>query len=547
MSDAPTSHYDAIVIGAGFGGMYALLRLRDGLGMSVRGFDGAGGVGGTWWHNRYPGARVDAPSAPFYGYTFSKELVDEWDWTETQSSSSDVLRYLEHVADRFDLRKDFEFDTRITGARWDDDEQRWTVETGRGTRATAQFVVCATGALFVANKPDYPGIDDFTGPIHHTGRWPHEPVSFEGKRVAVIGTGSSGVQAIPEIAKTAAHVTVFQRTAQYALPARNRPLRPEELAAYRADWENLRESMVRRGGWPFPTTRLVASDHTPAERRARYEELWAQGGIHLSINSYVGVLTDEELNREVGDFVCDKIREIVRDPETARKLTPDYLFGTKRLILDNGYFETYNRDNVTLVDLREDPITSFTATSVHTERDEHPIDMLVLATGFDAVSGSMLQIDPQGVDGVRLSEKWAGRFDTYLGMSVAGFPNLFMIHGPQSPGVLYTMPLGGERHVAWIEAAVRHLDANGFGAIDATPDAEAAWDDEVNALANRTLYPRTNSWYTGANIPGKPRQFLAHTMGSRYFDRIEAIADDGYTGFTFTPRRTADRAAAAAV
>jgi cation diffusion facilitator CzcD-associated flavoprotein CzcO len=540
MSDAPTSHYDAIVIGAGFGGLYAALRLRDGLGLSVRGFDGASGVGGTWWHNRYPGARVDAPSAPFYGYTFSRELVDEWDWTETQSSSSDVLRYLEHVADRFDLHKDFEFDTRVTGARWDDTTQRWTIDTGRGTRASARFLICATGALFVANRPDYPGIDDFAGPIHHTGRWPHEPVAFEGKRVAVIGTGSSGVQAIPEIAKTAAHVTVFQRTAQYALPARNRPLAPEELQAYRDDWENLRESMVRRGGWPFPTTRQLASDHTPAERRARYEELWAQGGIHLSINSYVGVLTDEELNREVGDFVRDKIREIVRDPDTARKLTPEYLFGTKRLILDNGYFETYNRDNVTLVDLREDPITSFTATSVRTEGGEHPVDMLVLATGFDAVSGSMLQLDPQGVDGVRLRDKWATRFDTNLGMSVAGFPNLFMIHGPQSPGVLYTMPLGGERHVAWIESVIRHLEEHGFGAIDTTEEAEAAWDDEVNALANRTLYPRTNSWYTGANIPGKPRQFLAHTMGSRYFDRIDAIAADGFPGFVFTPQRTAD-------
>ncbi len=547
MSDTPTTQYDAIVIGAGFGGLYALLRLRDELGLSVRGFDGAGGVGGTWWHNRYPGARVDAPSAPFYAYTFSKELVDEWTWTETQSTSADVLRYLDHVADRFDLRKDIEFNTRVTDARWDDDTQRWTVETSRGDQASARFLICATGALFVANKPDYPGIDDFAGPMYHTGRWPHEPVSFEGKRVAVIGTGSSGVQAIPEIAKTAAHVTVFQRTAQYSLPARNRPLGAEELQGYRDDWENLRRSMYHRGGWPFATTRLKASDHTPEQRHARYEELWEQGGIQLSINSYVGVLVDEELNREVGDFVKGKIRQIVKDPETARKLTPDYLFGTKRLILDNGYFETYNRDNVTLVDLREDPIKSFTATSVLTEHGEHPIDLLVLATGFDAVSGSMLQIDPQGRNGVRLSDKWNERFDTYLGMVVSGFPNLFMIHGPQSPGVLYTMPLGGERHTAWIEACIRHLDEHGLGTIDTTEDAEAAWDDEVNSLANRTLYPRTKSWYTGANIPGKPRQFLAHAMGSRYFDRIDAIAADGFPGFVFEPRRTADRPAPATV
>ncbi|MGE0732639.1 MAG: flavin-containing monooxygenase [Acidimicrobiia bacterium] len=545
MSDTQTPQYDAIVIGAGFAGLYALHRLRDAMGLSVRAFDGAGGVGGTWWYNRYPGARVDAPSAPFYGYTFDKDLVDEWTWTETQSASADVLAYLDHVADRFDLRKDIQFNTRVTDARWDEATQRWTIDTASGDRASARFLICATGALFVANKPDYPGIDDFAGPMYHTGRWPHEPVSFEGKRVGVIGTGSSGVQAIPEIAKTAAHVTVFQRTAQYALPARNRPLAAEELQAYRDDWANLRESMYRRGGWPFATTRLKAWEHTPEERHARYEEMWAEGGLHLSINSFVGVMADEELNKEVGEFVKGKIREIVKDPDTARKLTPDYLFGTKRLILDNGYFETYNRDNVTLVDLREDPIKAFTAKSVQTEHGEHPIDMLVLATGFDAVSGSMLQLNPQGRGGVRLSEKWGTRFDTYLGMAIAGFPNLFMVHGPQSPGVLYTMPLGGERHVAWIEACIRHLDEHDLGAVEATEDAEAAWDQEVNDLANRTLYPRTNSWYTGANIPGKPRQFLAHTMGSRYFDRLEQIAADGFPGFVFEPQRAAATAGAA--
>ena len=545
MSDIPMAHYDAIVIGAGFGGLYALHRLRDAMGLSVRAFDGASGVGGTWWYNRYPGARVDAPSAPFYAYTFSKELVDEWVWKETQSASADVLAYLDHVADRFDLRKDIQFDTRVTDARWDEATQRWTIETAHGEQASARFLICATGALFVANKPNYPGIDDFAGPMYHTGRWPHELVSFAGKRVGVIGTGSSGVQAIPEIAKTADHVTVFQRTAQYALPARNRPLTTEELQRYRDDWESLRESMYRRGGWPFPTARLKARDYTPEQRHARYEELWAAGGIHLSINSYAGVLSNEELNQEVGDFVRGKIRAVVQDPETARRLKPDYLFGTKRLILDNGYFETYNRDNVSLVDLRDDPITAFTATSVQTRHGEYPIDMLVLATGFDAVSGSMLQLNPQGRGGVRLAEKWDSRFDTYLGMAISGFPNLFMIHGPQSPGVLYTMPLGGERQVAWIEACIRHIDEHRLGAIEPTEDAEAAWDQEVSDLANRTLYPRTNSWYTGANIPGKPRQFLAYTMGSRYFDRLEQIAADGFPGFTFEPHQSAGNAAVA--
>ncbi len=311
--------YDAIVIGAGFGGLYALYHLRDEMGLSVRAFDGASDVGGTWWYNRYPGARVDAPSSPFYAYTFSQELVDEWVWPETQSTQADVLAYVEHVADRFDLRKDIQFDTFVTDARYDEDLQRWTIETDGGEQATARFLICAVGALFVANKPDYPGIDDFTGDVHHTGRWPHEPVSFEGKRVGVIGTGSSGVQSIPQIAKTADHVTVFQRTPQYALPARNRPLPEEDLEQYRKDWDDLRASMRRRGGWPFPTSKLRAADHTFEERRQRYEEMWERGGIHLAINSFAGVYSDEELNEEIAEFVRNKIRDIVEDPETARE------------------------------------------------------------------------------------------------------------------------------------------------------------------------------------------------------------------------------------
>ena len=460
-----------------------------------RSSDGAGGVGGTWWYNRYPGARVDAPSSPFYAYTFSQDLVDEWEWTETQTGGPQVLAYLEHVAERFELLNDIQFNTRIDDARYDEATQRWTVDTEHGGQASARFLICATGALFVANKPDYAGIDDFAGEMYHTGRWPHEPVSFEGKRVGVIGTGSSGVQSIPEIAKTADHVTVFQRTPQYSLPARNRPISADELQGFRDDWDTLRESMCRRGGWPFPTARLNAWEHSPEQRQARFEEMWDEGGMHLSINSFSGVLMDEDLNNEVGEFVRGKIHETVDDPETARKLTPDYHFGTKRLILDNGYFETYNRDNVTLVDLRDEPIESFSAGGIHTSEGEHPIDMLVLATGFDAVSGSMLKINPEGRDGVRLSDKWGERFDTYLGMTIAGFPNLFMIHGPTSPGVLFTMPLGGERQTQWIDSCIQHLDAHGFGAIEPTEEAEANWDEEIIGLANRTLYPRTNSWY----------------------------------------------------
>ncbi len=536
-SDKAIATYDAIIIGAGFGGLYALHHLRDQMGLSVRSFDGASDVGGTWWYNRYPGARVDAPSSPFYGYTFSQELVDEWVWPETQSKQSDVLAYIEHVADKFDLRKDIQFDTFVTDARYDEDTQHWTIETDSGERATARFLVCAIGALFVANKPDYPGIDDFAGDIHHTGRWPHEPVSFEGKRVAVIGTGSSGVQVVPEIAKTADHLTVLQRTPQYALPARNKPLAEEELDQYRKDWSELRASMRKRGGWPFRTSKLAPADHTFDERQERYEEMWERGGMHMAINSFTGVYTDEDLNEEISEFVRSKIRATVNDPETADKLMPSYPFGTKRLILDNGYFETFNRDNVALVDLRENPIEEFTKTGVRTTDGEHPIDILVLATGFDAVSGSMLKLNPKGRGGVPLKEKWAERFDNNLGMTIAGYPNLFMIHGPGSPGVFFTMPLGAELQTAWIESCLRHLDDANLGSMETTEEAEANWDAEVTGIANRTLYPRADSWYMGANIPGKPRQFLGHLIGSRYFDRLTEVAEAGFPDFTFEDRR----------
>jgi cyclohexanone monooxygenase len=532
-----TKQYDAIIIGSGFGGLYALYHLRDRMELSVRSFDGAGGVGGTWWYNRYPGARVDAPSSPFYAYTFSKELVDEWEWTETQTSQASVLAYLEHFAERFDLLKDIQFETWVTDARYDEAVQRWTIETQTGETASAQFLICAVGALFVANMPDYPGIDEFAGECYHTGRWPHEKVSFAGKRVGVIGTGSSGIQAIPEIAKEAEHLTVFQRTPQYSLPARNRPLTKEELSRYRKDWDNLRASMCTRGGWPFETTRRRASDDTPEERHALYEELWEKGGIHLIINSYVGVMTDKDLNEEVSEFVRDRMRQIVRDSEIARKLMPDYYIGTKRMILDNGYFETYNRENVSLVDLREDPIEEFTPSGVRTKQGEHPIDVLVLATGFDAVSGSMLNLNPKGRGGVSLEQKWDSRFDNYLGSTIAGFPNLFMIHGPGAPGVFFTMPLGGERTTAWIADCIRYLRERNLGAVEATEDAEEGWDREINEIADRTLYPQTNSWYMGANIPGKPRQFLGHLRGSQYFDRLIEVAEGGYEGFVFEPVR----------
>lgn len=535
-----TEHYDVVVIGAGVSGMYALYHLRE-MGLSVRVYDGATDIGGTWWYNRYPGARVDGPGSPFYCYTFSEELMKEWDWAETQSEQSAVLDYLEHVADRFDLRRDIQFETWVQDARYDEAAQRWTVETSTGVRASAQFLICAVGALSTANMPDIPGINDFAGEWYHTGRWPHEPVSFEGKSVAVIGTGSSGIQSIPEIAKEAAHVTVLQRTAQYSVPAGNRPVTPDEMADARENWDTVLAKMqAHPGGFPFDTHERSALDDTPEQRRARYEALWQRGGFKFFLDGYNDIVMSEEANASLADFIRDKIREIVRDPETAEKLMPDHFVMTKRPILDDGYFETYNRDNVTLVDLREDPIERFTPTSVITRSGEHPIDMLVLATGFDAISGSMLHLNPKGRGGMSLQERWQDRFHNYLGLTIGGFPNLFMIHGPGSPGVFYNMPLGAERQMDWIGNFMRHLQEKGMGAVEPTTDSEEAWANEVAGIANATLFPRTDSWWTGANIEGKPRYFSAYLGGALYYHRISEIADKDYEGFAFEPAHRVD-------
>ena len=539
-----TERYDVVIIGAGVSGMYALHHLRE-MGLSVRVYDGASDIGGTWWYNRYPGARVDGPGSPFYCYTFSDELMKEWDWAETQSDQPAVLAYLEHVADRFDLRRDIQFETWVQDARYDEAAQRWTVETSTGVRASAQYLICAVGALSTANMPDIPGIHDFAGDCYHTGRWPHEPVSFEGKRVAVIGTGSSGIQSIPEIAKEAAHVTVLQRTAQYSVPSGNRPVTPDEMADARENWDSVVATMqAHPAGFPFETHERSALDDTPEQRRARYEALWQRGSFRFFLDGYNDIAISEEANASLADFIRDKIREIVRDPETAEKLMPDHFVMTKRPILDNGYFETFNRDNVTLVDLREDPIERFTASSVVTRTGEHPIDMLVLATGFDAISGSVLRLNPKGRGGMSLKERWQDRFHNYLGLTIGGFPNLFMIHGPGSPGVFYNMPLGAERQMDWIGNFMRHLEKHGMGAFEPTTDSEEAWGNEVTGIANLTLFPRTDSWWTGANIPGKPRYFSAYLGGSLYYHRISDVAAKHYEGFVFEQAHRADVAEA---
>ncbi|MFL2936605.1 MAG: flavin-containing monooxygenase [Myxococcota bacterium] len=530
-----TENYDVIVIGAGVSGMYALHHLRE-MGLSVRVYDGATDIGGTWWYNRYPGARVDGPGSPFYCYTFSEDLMKEWNWKETQSEQSAVLEYLNHVADRFDLRRDIQFETWVKDARYNEAAQSWTVETSTGIQATAPFLICAVGALSTTNRPDIAGINDFAGECYHTGSWPHEPVSFKGKRVAVIGTGSSGIQSIPEIARDADQLFVLQRTPQFAFPCGNRPVTDEDLSDARENWDKFRDTMyAHTAGFPFEMNDRSALEDSPEERRALFNKLWERGSFHFFLDGYNDIATSEEANNSLADFVRDKIRETVKDPKTAEKLMPDHFVITKRPILDNGYFETYNRDNVTLVDLREDPIDHFTTDSVVTKSGEHKIDMLVLATGFDAISGSMLRLNPTGRAGTRLSDRWQDRFHNYLGLTIKDFPNLFMIHGPGSPGVFYNMPLGAERQMEWIGHCMEHLKDKNLGAIEPTAESEEAWGEEVTNLASFTLFPRTDSWWTGANIPGKPRYFSVYLGGSIYYQRIADMAENDYQGFVFEP------------
>lgn len=534
MSDA--AEYDVIVIGAGFSGLYALYKLRDGLGLNVRGFDAAGGVGGTWWYNRYPGARVDGPSTPYYAYMFSKELADEWDWTETQTGGPEVLAYLQFVAKKFDLEKDYTFNTRVESVEYDEADQRWTVKTDTGETAKAQFVICGLGLLYVPNMPDYPGIEDFKGECYHTGRWPHEEVSFKGKRVGVIGTGSSGIQVIPEVAKDAARVTVFQRTAQFTLPARNRKISKEELADARANWQETRQVMCENfAGFPFENEDRSSSDYTPQQRQEIYEALWQKGGFNIVLRSFRAVMLKQDLNEEIGNFVRAKIRETVKDPAIAEKLVPKYLLGTKRLIMDNGYYETYNQDHVTLVDIKDDPIEKFTEGSIHTKDGEHPIDILVLATGFDAVTGSIMKLNPKGIGGKALADIWADRHETYMGIAIPDFPNLFVLQGPGSPGVFFVVPLGSERSVDWIADCMRYMQDHGYGAVNPDFDTSVAWGQELDTLANMTLYPQTPSWYSGANIPGKPTQFLGHLDGAGYHRRLAKIAANDFAGLKFSP------------
>ncbi|CAL9667708.1 flavin-containing monooxygenase [Streptomyces sp. enrichment culture] len=528
---------DAVVVGAGLSGLYQLHRLRR-LGLSTVVLEAGDDIGGTWYWNRYPGARCDIESMS-YSYSFSPELDQEWEWSERYASQPEILRYIHHVADRFGLRGDVVLRTRVTRAVYDQDSHLWQLSTDTGRTVTTRFVILATGCMSVPKDPGIPGADSFTGAVHHTARWPREDVSFAGKRVAVIGTGCSGVQAIPVIADEAASLTVFQRTPAYVLPAHNRPLPSAETARFKARYPEFRRAQrLSRGGTVFepPTRSALEADET--ERTAAYEAAWDAGFLNGLLRTYTDILTDEKANETVAEFVRAKIRSIVTDPETAELLSPrTYPFATKRPCLGTGYYATYNRSHVTLVDLRTTPIETITPRGIRTSDGEHALDMIVLATGFDALTGSQLAIDIVGKGGVTLRDRWAEGPRSHLGLVSAGFPNLFTVLGPLSPSVLTNIAVSLEQQVDWITDCIAHLRRNGVTEIDALPGAEADWGAHVAEVADRTLYPAVDSWYTGANVPGKPRVFLAYAGGlDRYREECDAVARDGYTGFVLSSR-----------
>ncbi len=524
---------DAVIIGAGFAGLYALHRMRDVLGLDARVYEAGDGVGGTWYWNRYPGARCDSESF-YYCYSFSEELEQEWEWTSKYPEQPEILGYLNHVADRFDLRRDIQLSTRVTSAEFDESADLWRVRTERGEEISARYVISAVGCLSAANVPDVPGLDRFEGDWYHTGRWPHEGVDFTGKRVGLIGTGSTGIQATPVIAAQADHLTVFQRTANYSIPARNKPLDAEEWAEIKTRYREIRErTRASRAGFPYAPTERSAEDLTPAEQQALCEELWAEGGFRFLWGSFHDLLSNEQTNDIVAEFVRGKIREVVHDPEVAEMLAPkDHPYGSKRPPIDTDYYATFNRDDVTLVDIRRAPIVEITPRGVRTEAGEHELDVIVFATGFDAMTGALLRIDIRGRDGQSLTEKWHGGPRTYLGLQVAGFPNLFTITGPGSPSVLTNMPVAIEQHVEWISDCIEHMRAKGLTRIEAQPDAEEAWVDHVNDVASKTLFIKAASWYVGANIPGKKRVFMPYPGGLiEYGKRCNEVASSGYEGF----------------
>ncbi|WP_244928597.1 NAD(P)/FAD-dependent oxidoreductase [Nocardioides sp. W7] len=523
---------DAVVVGAGFAGLYALHRLR-GEGLSVRVVEAGSDVGGTWYWNRYPGARCDIESV-FYSYSFDADLAREWEWSERYAAQPEILSYLQHVADRFDLRRDITLDTRVLSAHLDEPAGRWTVTTDAGEQLSATYLVLAVGLLSSTNLPQIEGRDDFGGPTYHTGAWPHEPVDFTGRRVGVIGTGSSGIQLIPLVAEQAAHLTVFQRTPNFSLPAKNGAPDAAKVTRLREDHAAIKEELRSSSyGILLEPPTQSALEVSEAEREAKYRERWDEGTLTGILQAYNDLVRNEESNDTAAEFVRQRIAEIVRDPQVAADLMPQgYAYGTKRPCLDTDYYATFNREDVTLVNLRRTPIERITRTGVVAGGVEHELDDLVYATGYDAMTGPLLGIDLRGRDGRTLREAWADGPRSYLGIGVSGFPNMFTLTGPGSPSALSNAVVSIEQHVEWVADLLAHLQERGTPLVEADDRAEKEWTEHVQLAGNATLYPRTDSWYMGANVPGKPRVFLPYIGGvGNYRARCDQVARDGYPGF----------------
>ncbi len=521
---------DAVIVGAGFAGMYMLHRLR-GMGFKARVYEAGSGVGGTWYWNRYPGARCDVESMQ-YSYQFSEELQQEWVWSERYAAQPEILRYANHVADRFDLRRDIQFNTRVHSAVFDETADRWVLDVGPGDQVTSTHCIMATGCLSSANTPKFAGLDRFRGETYHTGHWPHEGVDFSGKRVGIIGTGSSAIQSIPIIARQAAHLYVFQRTPNYMIPAHNGPLDPAYQAAIKADYAGMRRRAKQTyPGLDFKFNMGSALDATEEERRAEFERRWAEGGLPF-LGVFGDLLYNQAANDLAAEFVRGKIREIVHNPEVAELLSPTNVFGCKRLCVDTGYWATYNRPNVTLIDVSGEPIEAITPAGISARGQEYAVDAIVLATGFDAMTGALLRIDIRGTGGQMLSEKWREGPKTYLGLGIAGFPNLFAITGPGSPSVLTNMLPSIEQHVEWVADCIAYLRDNRCSRIEARSEAEENWVAHVREVAGGSLRSTCSSWYIGVNVPGKPRVFMPYIGGfPAYVEKCEAVAASGYEGF----------------
>ncbi|MCB1714339.1 MAG: NAD(P)/FAD-dependent oxidoreductase [Candidatus Competibacteraceae bacterium] len=540
MQTGPAQNFDAIVVGAGFAGVYSVYKFRE-LGLSVKALEAGDGVGGTWFHNRYPGARCDIESLD-YSYSFSNELQQEWHWTERYASQPEILAYINHVVDRFDLRRDIQLNTRVIKAEFNDQTQRWHIETDAGEAYEAKYVVMATGVLSVAQVPSMAGLETFKGQWFHTGDWPKDGIDVRGKRVGVIGTGSSATQMVPILAEQAQHLYVFQRTPNYTMPAQNHPMKPDIERDWKAHYPERRKFARASGfGHNQVTNHKSGKEVSDAERRTELENRWDLGGLYM-MRAFKDILTDPQVNEEAAEFVRNKIRAIVKDPETAEALCPkDLYIGTKRLCSGTYYYETYNRNNVSLVNVKQSAIKQITETGLELENgDAYELDVIIFATGFDAMTGALNRINPKGRGGVPLRQAWAHGPQTYLGLTVHGFPNMFIIAGPGSPSVFSNMVTSIEQHVEWVADCAAYMQQNGLATIEASEAAQTAWTQHVNEMANKTLYAYSkNTWFYGANTPGKPVVFMPYVGGvGNYYQRILKVAEDGYEGYAFKPAKT---------